>query len=151
MKTAFIRFAKTTALAAFMFIVFTMSAFAKPIEVKNYLVRQFKQQFSNASNVTWKTTSKFTSATFMEDGQQTRVFYNPQNELIGVSREITINEIPKKAQQVINARYNNYTVVSVINFTNADGQENYYIQLQTENKQFILQSDEYGSVSDFQK
>ena len=151
MKTTFIRFAKTTALAAFMFIAFTMSAFAKPIEVNDYLIKQFESQFRGASNVTWKTTAQFTSASFMQNGQKVSVFYNSQSDLIGVSKTITVTELPKKAQQTLTARYNDYTVVSVIDFTNEEGVESYYIQLDNKGKQIILQSDEFGSVTDFQK
>ena len=149
MKTTFIRFAKTTAVAAFAFIAFTTSAFAKPIEVSNYLAKQFEQQFRGASNVTWKTTSEFTSASFLQDGQKVSVFYNTSSELIGVSKIITTNELPRKAQQALANRYNDYVVVSTIEFTDGDGVVKYYIQLENNNKQTILQSDDNGSVSDF--
>lgn len=149
MKTTFIRIAKASAVAAFMFIAFTTSAFAKPIEVSNYLSRQFEQQFRGASNVSWKITSQFTSATFMQNDQKVSVFYNTGGELVGVSRTIDVKDLPKKAQQVLNNRYSDHTVVSVIEFTDSDDVVRYYIQLENNNKQSILQTDELGSLSDF--
>ncbi len=149
MKTTIV---KTTALAAFMFIAFTMSAFAKPNDVSKYLVKQFQKQFQHATNVTWKTTSNFISATFMLEGDKTSVFYNTDNDLIAVSRDITVQDLPKAAKQVINKKYSNQNIVSVIDFTDANGNESYYIQLDgNKGKTIILQSDEAGRISDFQK
>ena len=151
MKTTVIRFAKTAALAAFIIIAFTMSAFAKPTNVSKYLVSQFEKQYRGASDVTWKTTSQFTSASFVLNGEKMSVFYNLQNDLMAVSKIIAVEDLPKAARQTINTKYGNYQVVSVIDYTNADGNESYYIQLENNNKQTILQSDESGHISDFQK
>lgn len=150
MKTTFNRFAKTIALAAFMFLAFTMSAFAKPTDVSKYLVKQFQNQFQNAANVSWKTTSDFTSASFTVNGEKVSVFYNNLNDLVGISKIIAVQDLPKTAQQTISSKYGQYNVVSVINFTDADGNGCYYIQLENNNKQTILKADESGYISNFQ-
>ena len=151
MKTMFNRLLKTTVLAAFMFIAFSMSAFAKPMDVSKYLVKQFQKQFQHATNVTWKITDRFTSATFTLNGDKVAVFYNNQNDMIGLSKDITVQDLPKAAQKIINAQYNNQKVVSVIDFTDANGSESYYIQLDANGKQTILQADDGGRISNFQK
>ena len=148
MKTTIV---KSSVLAAFMLITFTMSAFAKPNDVSKYLIKQFQKQFHHATDVTWKTTSNFTAATFMLDGDKTSVFYNTSNDLIGVSRDITFQDLPKAAQRLINKKYVDQNITSVIDFTDANGNENYYIQFDKSNgKTIILQADEAGSVSGFQ-
>ncbi|MDQ2753414.1 MAG: hypothetical protein M3R72_10375 [Bacteroidota bacterium] len=142
---------KKSLLSAFLFIAFTMSAFASNNDVSKYLVKQFQKQFQHATNVAWKTTSNFTSATFTLDGEKTSVFYNTGNELIAVSREITVQDLPKAAQRSLNKKYSNKNISSVIDFTDAAGNESYYIQLDGNNeKTIILQSDEAGNISDFQ-
>ncbi len=151
MKTAFFRLTKTALLTAFMFIAFTMSAFAKPTDVSKYLVKQFQKQFQQAANVAWKTTDQFTSATFTLDGNNMIVFYNPQNDLIGVSKTITLQDLPITAVQAINMKYGNDKIVSVINFTDAEGISNYYIQIESNNRQIILKSDDQGYLSNYQK
>lgn len=149
MKTTIV---KTSVLAAFMLIAFTMSAFAKPNDVSKYLMRQFQKQFQHATNVTWKTTASFTSATCMLDGDKTSVFYNNDNDLIGISRTISVQDLPKAAQKLLSRKYNGQTIASVIDFTEANGNESYYVQLDNSNgKTIILQCDEAGNVSDFQK
>ena len=145
------RFVKTTALAAFMVIAFAASAFAKPTDVSKYLVKQFQKQFQHADNVTWKTTDRFTSASFNLNGDNVSVFYNNENNIIGISKVISLQDLPKAAQQVISTEYNKYTIVSIIDFTDENANENYYIQLQNNGKQIILQSDERGHMSDYQK
>ncbi len=152
MKTAFLnRLVKTIVLSAFLFMAFTMSAFASPVEVSWRLQNQFKQQFHNASDVRWKTTSKFTSATFTIDGEQTAVYYNPDNEFIGISKVIAVEDLPKAARRCLTERYSDYKVISVIDFTDADDVNSYYVQLEDGNKQIILQSDTNGRVSTYKK
>lgn len=149
MKTIFL---KTSILSAFMFIAFTMSAFAKTSNVSKYLMKQFQRQFKNASNVTWKTTPDFTSATFTIDGEKTSVFYNATNDLIAVSKQINVDDLPKAAQRNLAKKYSNKTINSVIDYTDANGNETYYIQLDADNaKNIILQSDMMGNISSFQK
>ena len=148
MKTTIV---KVSILSAFMFIAFTMSAFAANNDVSKYLIKQFQKQFGHATNVTWKTTNNFTSATFLLDDEKTSVFYNTGNDLIGVSREITVQDLPKAAQRILSKQYRDKNIASVIDFTEANGNENYYIQLDSnKGKSIILQSDEAGNVSDFQ-
>ena len=141
---------KNTSLAAFMFIAFTMSAFAKPAGVSKNLVKQFQKQFRQAADVTWKTTNDFTSASFFADGSNMSVFYNTDNTIIGVSKEITVQDLPKAAQKNIDEYYSKFKVVSVIELTDAGGALNYYIQLKNERKQIILCSNELGYISNFQ-
>lgn len=151
MKTTVLnRFVKTTVLAAFMLGAFAMTAAAKPVDVSKFLIKQFQKQFSSASDVTWKTTNEFTSASFVAKGEKTSVFYNNDGNLIGVSKEITVEDLPKAAQKKVDENYSKFSVKSVIEFTDASGTLNYYIQLQNERKQFILRSDELGDISDFQ-
>ncbi len=152
MKTTIVNhFVKTTALATFMFIVFAASAFAKPTDVSKYLVKQFQKQFQNADNVTWKTTDRFTSASFDLNGDKVSVFYNNENNIVGISKTISLQDLPKAAQQALSTTYSVYTPTDLIDFTDADGNETYYMQLQHNGKQVILQSDVRGHVSDYQR
>ena len=149
MKTTIV---KVSILSVFMFIAFTMSAFAANNDVSKYLVKQFQKQFQHATNVTWKITSNFTSATFTLDGEKTSVFYNTSNDLICVSRDVTVQDLPKAAQRTLNKKYSDKNITSIIDLTDATGNENYYIQLDSNNtKTIILESDLSGNVSDFQK
>ena len=141
---------KTIALTALMFAAFTISAFAKPTEVSKFIVKQFQKQFNQINDVTWKTTNEFISASFHTDGKKTSVFYNNDGNLIGVSKEVTLTDLPKAAQKTIDEHYSKFNVASVIEFTEANGTFNYYIQLQNERKQIILKADELGYISDFQ-
>lgn len=152
MKTTIVtRVVKATTLAAVMFFAFTMSAFAKPTDVSKYLMRQFQKQFQPASDVTWKTTDRFTSASFEMNKQKVSVFYNNESRLIGISKFITLQDLPKAAQQEITTLYNVNAISSMIDFTDENGNESYYIQLVSDNKQIILQSDEQGHLSNYEK
>jgi len=152
MKTNFVnRIAKATTLAAFMFLAFTMSAFAKPTaDVNKQVMKQFAKQFTHASNVTWKTTKDFTSASFTLNGESVQVFYNNSNNLICVSKVVTVEDLPKAAKQTLETKYSDYKVISVIDYTEPDGTLSYFIQLENGKKKTILKSDEYGFTSQFE-
>ncbi len=147
MKTIIV---KNIALSAFMFIAFAASAFAKPTDVSKYLMKQFQKQYQHANNVTWKTTDHFTFASFDMNGDKISVFYNTDNNVIGISKDISVQDLPKVAQQTVTKGYKNYTIVSTIGFTDENGDESYYIQLENKGKQIILKSDLYGNVSEYQ-
>ncbi len=152
MKTnSFSRFAKATAFAAFVIIACTMSAFAKPLDVNRYIMSKFQNQFKNASNVSWKESQEFTSATFIQNGEKTSVFYDASNNLISITKEISVEDLPTVAQETIATKYKNYTVDSVINYLDGNGIMSYYVKLNRGNKSIILKSDIYGYLNFFQQ
>src|SRR5689334_19229326 len=61
-----------------------------PVSVQNEL----QQEFKGASDVTWKTTDKFYKATFSMNGQNLEAFFATDGNFIGVSRNITIEQLP---------------------------------------------------------
>ena len=77
-------------------ILFTLSAtFARDIKpVPDAIVSELQQEFKNASNVTWKTTPAFYKATFTVDGNPLEAFFSYDAQLIGVSRNITVDQLP---------------------------------------------------------
>lgn len=152
MKTTFFsRLAKASGIAALLLIMATFSSFAAPIEVSKRIMQQFENQFTNAVNVTWKTTPQFTSATFFLDGQKNAVFYDGSNSLICITKEIFLEDLPKDAVKTIETKYSKFTVKSAIEYIDAEGNSNYYVQLQKGNKNEILKSDEYGTLTQFEQ
>jgi hypothetical protein len=77
-------------------ILFTFSAaFARDIKpVPDAIVSELQQEFKNASNVTWKTTPTFYKAAFTVGNNPLEAFYSYEGRLIGVSRKITVDQLP---------------------------------------------------------
>ena len=87
---------KKKILTVFAAILFTLSGtFARDIDpVPDGIVSALQKEFKNASNVTWKTTSIFYKAAFTADGKPLEAFFSYEGQLIGVSRNISIDQLP---------------------------------------------------------
>jgi hypothetical protein len=87
-------------------LLFTLSAtFATDINpVPAAVVSELNQEFNNASNVSWKTTPTFYKATFTVDGKPLEAFFSYDNKLIGVSRKITVDQLPLSLLKEVNEK-----------------------------------------------
>ena len=61
-----------------------------PILVQNEL----QQEFKGATDVKWKTTDRFYKASFSVNGQNLEAFFATNGDFIGVSRNITFEQLP---------------------------------------------------------
>ncbi len=141
------RIAKNTLLAATLFVAFTASAFAKPLTVNTQLKQHFEKQFKNATDINWKTTDLFTKVSCTVDNQRTDIFYNSNDEFLGTSVAVYLESLPSNAVQTILKKYSDYTVNSVIKFTEAGGIVSYYAEVEKNNKTMVLKADTEGYVS----
>jgi len=63
-------------------------------DVPATIVNGLEQQFTNATDVQWQTTDNLYKASFTVDGQQLRVFYSLDGQRIGISRNISVEQLP---------------------------------------------------------
>ncbi len=69
--------------------------FAKDIKpVPALIVNELNREFKNVSNLEWKTTDKFYKASFTADGTSMEAFFSYEGDLIGVSRNIKLSQLP---------------------------------------------------------
>lgn len=77
------------------FLLTTSIAFANDATpVPQQIVNELNREFKDASNVEWKTTANFYKASFTAGNQPLEVFYSFEGERIGISRNISINQLP---------------------------------------------------------
>src|SRR6478735_9291524 len=62
--------------------------------VPDPIVNELHQAFKSATNIQWKTTASFYKASFTQGNQSFDVFYAFDGTLMGVSRKITIEQLP---------------------------------------------------------
>lgn len=122
--------------------------------------QQFAQDFDNVSNVEWKRTNYFDEATFTKDGHTMTAFYDYNNQLVGTTEVKAFTDLPASAQNTINKKYKDYSIQKVIMFDDNENNEtdmllyghqfddadNYFVELQKDNKAIILQVDMAGEV-----
>ncbi|MDF2192429.1 hypothetical protein [Paraflavitalea sp. CAU 1676] len=121
---------------------------------------QFAIDFGVLPDVTWSRTKYFDEATFEKDGQTTTAYYDIMNNLVGTTAVKTFSDVPVAGQHYIQKKYKDYTIEKVILFDDNEANEtdmllfgepfddadNYFVELQKDNKQIIVRVDSSGSV-----
>ena len=143
-------------IAAFVCVVaISASAFANPLaENVNYkTLNNFKQQFTEAENVNWKISTDFVKASFIMDGKSYEAFYNTDGDLIGLSKVMDFNKLPKAALKTIAKKYPYppYKLEECVSFTTGEGDTNYYVSFVTPDEKLVLQVSPSGVVNEFKK
>jgi hypothetical protein len=127
---------KKIILTALIAVSLVSSSFASDVNhVGREVISNFNNEFANASEVEWSTTSSYAVATFVEDNRRMQAFYNFDGELIGSSRAITLDNLPSFAKRAFARKYEGYTVKEAIKFFGKD-----------ETAYFISATGEKGSV-----
>ncbi|MFY7899137.1 MAG: hypothetical protein ACOVNY_03060 [Chitinophagaceae bacterium] len=147
---------KKLMMAAVITIAAATTAFANPTPSTNENYRaesHFNSNFKGAVSVTWVTTSKFIKASFVKDGVKMEAFYNFGGDLIGTSKAIGYDKLPKNAINKISKNYPAppYTVKAVIEFVNENDEANYYVSLDNGKETTVLEINKDGNTSFFKK
>jgi hypothetical protein len=137
-------------IAALIVATFVTSAFAGPAKVNYVALKSFGAEFKNASDVTWTSTSQFVKANFLFEDQRMEAFYTPTGEKIGISRGISIDELPVKAKRAFAKKYESYNVKEAILFEGVE-ETAYFINAENETETVIVKVFDDGSVSVFKK
>lgn len=123
----------------------------------------FKTDFPGVSIPHWKRNSQFDEVNFTKDGQRMTAFYDYNSILVGTTQNKTFNDIPVKAQQIIEKKYKNYSIGTVVFFDDNesndtdmildgvqfDDEDDYFIPLTKDGKTTIVMSNTAGNVSYF--
>jgi bisphosphoglycerate-independent phosphoglycerate mutase (AlkP superfamily) len=126
------------------------SAFAGPSsKVSNH----FATLFSQAENVNWKSTDDFDKVSFVLNNEKVEAFYNKDEELIGTSKTMAFDKLPKAALETITTKYTypSYQLTDCIEFNDATSGTNYYVSMQKAKENIVLKITPSGIVSVFSK
>ncbi|TAG11383.1 MAG: hypothetical protein EAZ35_04905 [Sphingobacteriia bacterium] len=109
--------------------------------------------YKSASFVNWKSASNFKKVTVFIDQQQVNIFYNEFGELIGSTSQQDFDKLPARAVSTITSKYTfpEYTLTDCIKFTNAEDEVKYYISMNTQDYQLVLEISEYGNTRIYSK
>jgi hypothetical protein len=125
--------------------------------------QQFYSDFGNVPVQQWSRTSYFDEATFLNDGQETKAYYDMESQLVGTTTHKSFDDLPASAQKYINNKYADYTKADVIFFddnenndmdmvlygSRFDDSDMYFVELKRDNKDIILMVQANGNVSFF--
>lgn len=125
-------------------------AYAKDTNNVSYRVMtDFKTKFASAENVNWVVKDNFTRASFNIKGEKLNVFYDINGDMIGTSKNISLDELPTDAKRTFAKVYSGYTVNEAIHFEGVD-EDAYYISAGNGKHKVILKVTNNRNVSTFQ-
>jgi hypothetical protein len=129
------------------------SAFAGPAAVNAKVVSHFSAAFKSAKEVTWTATEQFNKASFVLNNEQVNAFYDPYGNLIGTSKTMKFDKLPKNAIETIVSGYSypEYQLQECIEFVNAKNETSYYVSMESLNESIALEISPKGKVSLFNK
>ena len=114
-------------------------------------------------DVTWRKTRYYDEADFVKDGAATTAFYDIDSKLVGTTNVKTFADLPAAGQKQINKEYKDYTVKNVVFYddnenndtdmilyeSQFDDEDNYFVELQKDNKTIVVQVTMDGLVGYF--
>jgi len=129
------------------------SAFAAGTSENAKVSEHFAATFSKAKNVSWKTDAFFEKVSFELGNEKVNAFYDTDGELIGTSKNIAFDKLPKGAIEAITTKYTfpEFQVKDCIEFTSAATEKNYYVSFDRANETITLKITEAGLVRVFDK
>jgi len=136
--------------SALLALFLVSSAFANPTKVGHTVLRSFSTEFNDASDVTWTATADYVKANFLFEDQRMEAFYTPTGEKIGVSRGISIDELPLKAKRTFAKKYEGYTVKQSILFEGVE-ENAYFIDAENDSEKVIVKVYDNGTLSVYKK
>jgi len=141
-----------TVLAALVLLV-SASAFAttdSPAVTEKVKVA-FKKDFVKATGVSWTKKSEFYFAWFTINNVTVNAAYNEEGELVCISRDMEMAQLPLNVSLVLSQKYADYTLPETVTELNLEGETHYYITISNEKQALKLKFRPNGEVSIDQK
>jgi hypothetical protein len=130
-------------------VLLAISAFASPgpEKISERVKAEFEKNFTGALNVSWEKKDDFYFASFKLNEKEVSAAYNESGELLGVSRVIETSQLPLNVSLAIANRYKDYTVANTVSEIVFDGQTNYYVSVENNQKILKLKCSSYGEIT----
>jgi hypothetical protein len=135
-------------IASLIVVSFATSAFAS--NNANYkAVAHLEANYSAAKDVSWTVTDDFEKASFTIGTEKTDVYYNVYGDLIGSSKTMAFDKLPKSALDVLTTVYTfpDFQLTDCIEFTDADNNKSFYVSFDSNNEKVFLSISIHGFVT----
>lgn len=120
-------------------VSYTTSLFATEDKIKPEVLDAFKSQFSGAKEVTWMAGTNYYKAAFTCHGAWLFAYYNTTGEYLGLTRNISSQQLPLFLQNSLKRKYADYWITSVVEESNDRGFNN-YITVENADQKIVLKS-----------
>jgi len=118
--------------------------------VNSKAANSFKKEFTQAQEVKWENGKDFVKATFKMNDQVMIAYYTNGGVLLGVTRNITITQLPINLLTDVKKNHSNTWISDLFEVTTND-ETNYYITLEDADQTLVLKSTGSTGWSTFKK
>jgi hypothetical protein len=120
-------------------IVISASSFTvKDDTVSTKVQSAFKNNFSFASDVSWKKLNGLYCAYFKVNDENVSATYNENGELVAASRTHNIDQLPLAVIVALKAKLPGYTIENTATEITADGQNSYFVKAENDKNITVL-------------
>lgn len=124
-----------TVLASF----FAQPSFANTPDVNPSVVKSFHATFAAATDVEWTAGDHMYKARFVLNTQVVTAYYNPDGQLLGVTRNITSHQLPLSLQTTLKKGAEGAWISQLFELNNDEG-TTYFVTLETADSKTVLKS-----------
>jgi hypothetical protein len=111
-----------------------------PKDVAPAILQSFQNAFAGVKQVAWSSTdANLYKAEFVLNEQYVTAFYNPNGELVALTRNIASYQLPVVLQATLKKDYSNYWISDLFELANEEG-TTYYVTLETADTKLTLKS-----------
>jgi len=143
---------KKVTIIALMVITIASSAFAGDNNALDFKgADAFKKSFPQASEVSFTVKKDFTEVNFTWHSLKLQAFFDRQGNYIGLSREISVKDLPLSYIMNINKEYKGFDITEAIEFDHSENGLSYYVTVIKEDRKYVLNVATDGSISVFKK
>jgi len=142
---------KKLTIIALMVITIASSAFAGDNTLNFKGSDAFKKSFPQASEVSFTVKKDFTEVNFTWHNLKLQAFFDRQGNYIGLSRDISVKDLPLSYVISINKMYKDFEITEAIEFDHSENGLSYYVTVVKEDKKYVLNVATDGTISVFKK
>lgn len=139
---------KLTIIFAVLVIFISGSAFAATGDKVTKEVKEaFEKNFNGATAVTWQESNDLFFASFELNHRKLMAAYNSDGELMGLSRTISIGEVPLTITESLKRNFPDYKIQDSVTEILYDGQTSYYVNAENSSKKVQLKCLSDGEIA----
>ncbi|HEX3768160.1 MAG TPA: hypothetical protein VHT72_07265 [Puia sp.] len=119
----------------------SVSVFAGPVhQISKRVEAEFHKRFLNAEDVQWDEPGDFDRATFRINESVLFAYFNPDGELIAVTRNILSDQLPIPLMITLKSNYSTYWIVELFE-VHSNGDTHYYVTLNNADQELVFKSE----------
>lgn len=117
--------------------------------VSNKAEAHLQAHYADAKDVLWTLSDDFEKASFTLGNEKMEVYYDEFGNLMGSTKTMAYDKLPKSAIDLFTREYTfpEYQLTDCIEYTNADGNTNFFVSFDYNNERILVLITPNGSVS----